>query len=618
MTLQRLMAILLVLSGVLVAPQPGLADKSDAEEQLTDLVAMPLPPHGLDEHGYQFARGGYLTVQDARYLIERSQDVDADAIGEALDAASWRQGYTGTLVLLEDRSYRTSTPLAAVETTIHELVDDEGAELVQALMAGALPRDAEVLDPAVEGALTYRIVTSQDDRLVSVVRLDRFLFEIVSADAARTPNSAQHAELVRSTLGRAQLVIDIGGAGLSQRIVPLKDSRLIPLAIETEDLLVHTYYRLLDGEIIPVAGELDPPELFDLAAGVETIVISRQSAELASQNWLTAGVIVLDFVNEANASAFAEESVTDNPLDTFAVEESRAKATPTTEGVRIESISGASPVGGRYAGYRVTVQDGETVAQLTIRVLGNVRLDQESVERWALAQHDCLAGGPCQPVMLTDLLATPDPATPVAGGLELGEYQSPVAAWSLAFDPDTWSVEEAFAEGGYDYLYLRSERVDATFETIVDQHGDPEQCILSELDRLQDLEEGAVITLGSDDPDEPPGGLEPGHGWVVYTVEPLEESRANGEYTLRIDCYTVMEGTTSLIVQVRAPRDAWGDVSDQGDEIRSCLEIDGLPDNGTADVLITMVQTQRRVFMDNRNPWIIADRNEIGPRAWPS
>ncbi len=594
--LLRPMMVLLVAIGLFGTSQPGFVYQDEDDQRFADLAAMPLPPHEVDEAGFQFAAGGYLTLQDARYLIAQDREVEAGLVAEALDAAAWQQGYIQTLVLLEDRSIRHSTPLAAIETTIHEFADDEGAELIAALMSGALLEDAELFDPAVDEATTYRVVTSLDDRLVTIVRLDRLVIEVVSADATGTPDATEHAELVRSTLGRARSVIEDDGSGLSQRIVPLADSRLIPLAIAPELPLVHTYYRLIHGMVMAVAGEFDAPEADDLPDGVEEIVISRQTAELASQSWMTAGVIVLDFPNGMTAEEFAESGVIHDPLDIFAVDEASIAATSETEGLWIDPLIGESRVGGRYSGYRLTVRDGNTVAQMTIRVMGSVRLNQASVEGWALAQRDCLAGGACDPVMLTDLLETPDPATPVVGGLEDDAYQSPVAAWSIEFDPDIWRVEEAFAEGGYDYLYLRSERMDATFETIVDQHGDPEQCVLDELDRLRELEDSAVITLGSDDPDEPPGGLEAGHGWAIYTVEPLAHTRADEEYTLRIDCYTVLAGTTSLVMQVRAPRDTWVEVSSKWDDLWSRIEIDGLPESGDG-------ATQRRIVMDNRPPW---------------
>lgn len=433
---RRVLLAILVLVGMLGAPFPVLAARVQEAELPADLAAMPVLPRHLDEPGYQFARGGYLTVREAQYLIEQGHDVEPDAVTEALEAGSWRQGYTQTLVLLEDRADRTSTPLAAIETTIHAFADDEGAELVLAMMAGAPPGSAESLDPVIDGVATYRIVTPQDDRLVTVIRYDRFVFEIVSVDASRAPDMAEHTERIRLTLDRAELVTDGSAYGLSQRTVLLEDSRLIPLAIESEAPLVYTFYRLIDDVVVPVAGELRAPTMEELPEGAGQIVVSRQTAELASQSWLTTGVVVLDFGSTASANDFASSDVFLDPLDIFAADEQDDLATSLAGGVRIESISGEARIGGRYSGYRVTVRDETKVAQLTVWVMGNTRLDQRRVELWALAQRECLTGGRCESVLLTGLLATPDPATPVTSGVADGVYQSPVAAWQVTFDPD--------------------------------------------------------------------------------------------------------------------------------------------------------------------------------------
>lgn len=145
--------------------------------------------------------------------------------------------------------------------------------------------------------------------------------------------------------------------------------------------------------------------------------------------------------------------------------------------------------------------------------------------------------------------------------------------------------------------------MDATFEAIVDHQGDPEQCVLNELDRLQEDEDRAAITIDSDDGSEAPGGLTEGHGWVIYTVEPLAESRADEAYTIRIDCYTVLEGSTSLVVHVRAPRDVWAEVAPLGDALRSQIEIDGRSVSGMTGGPLALAPNTRSDVMINRRPW---------------
>jgi hypothetical protein len=547
----------------------------DDLEPPVDLAAMTMAPPDFPDGGYQFARGGYLTRDDTRYLIERHYTVDGVALDSVLTGGSWRQGYSGAYVLLADRSDRTSEPIVTVTTTIHELGSEDDANVLEILLVNAPPPDADEHDPAVPDAFTWRVVTSQDDTLRTVVRSGRFLVEIETAHRRLTPDAAEHAEGVAIVLGRVEAVNRSGEPGLSQKMVLMEGARLVPLAIATESPLVHTWYRMIDREVIASAGELDPPDTATLPQGVTDIAIARQTAEIASRNWLTVGVVTLRFGSDDDARAFAESGVLHDPLDDFAASEGGSRVAPGDSGYVIEAISGDTRVGGRYSGIRVTFAGDALAAQMTVRSMGSTLIDREIVEAWVALQRDCLAGGSCDSVSLDELVQHSDTATPVATGNLEDTYTSPVASWSVEFDPLTWHVQETFAEGGYDYLYLRSERMDATFETIVDHRGDPEQCVLDELERLRQDEPHAVITVGSDDELEVPGGLADTHGWVVYTVEQLEDSHAADDYSIRIDCYTVVAGAISLVVHARAPRDAWSEVSALGDTLRAGIEIDG-------------------------------------------
>jgi hypothetical protein len=112
-----------------------------------------------------------------------------------------------------------------------------------------------------------------------------------------------------------------------------------------------------------------------------------------------------------------------------------------------------------------------------------------------------------------------------------------------------------------------------TVESVVDHHGDPQQCVLDNLALLETLEERAVIDIGGDDPDERAAGLEPEHGWAVYTVEPLQQERADQEYTIRYDCYTLAPGDASLVVTHTAPRDLWAGERDKGERFREGIRL---------------------------------------------
>jgi hypothetical protein len=120
---------------------------------------------------------------------------------------------------------------------------------------------------------------------------------------------------------------------------------------------------------------------------------------------------------------------------------------------------------------------------------------------------------------------------------------------------------------------MQSDRSLVTFESVVDQHGDPQQCVIDELHTLQELEEHAVINLGSDVAEEQPAGMETGHAWAIYTVEPLAEERADQQYTIRIDCYTLIDGGASLVMTQTAPRDLWADEQPKGKVLREGITI---------------------------------------------
>ncbi len=179
---------------------------------------------------------------------------------------------------------------------------------------------------------------------------------------------------------------------------------------------------------------------------------------------------------------------------------------------------------------------------------------------------------PCPPLEVRDLFASPS-ATPVAPVSSEGMILSQEFGWSVRTDGGGWDITEQFSESGYDFVEMQSGRSLVTLESVINQHGDPQQCVIDELDALRQFESSAVIDLGSDLPDEAPAGMEPGHAWAIYTVEPLADERADQEYTIRIDCYTLIEGGANLVVTHRAPRDEWATERDKGDALRETIAL---------------------------------------------
>ena len=591
---------LLILS--LVAPLPAAHAQAGVDELPTDLAAMLPSGAEIGDDRIQFARGGYLGVEEARYLIAERYDAGEEALGSVLGGIEWVQSYDATLVLLADRAIRTSDPVMSHTYTIHELGSADEATVLLSLLSSSPPDPAEEQPAAIEGATTWRTVTSQDDTLHSVVATGAFVFEVESAHRRLTPDADGHAAAVEAVLDRVDDVVDGIAPNLSQRMVLVQDDRLVPVAVPTDVPLAHTWYRLIDGSMVLAAGEMEfePP----LPDGVTDVAIARQTAEISSQNWATVGVVIAEFASSSDAEAAIGTPIKD-PLDRFFTTESLSgELTIPEEGSMVQPISGETRVGGRFSGYRVTVQESDRIAWMTVRSMGSTVFDRESVELWALLQAECLATGACSDVALTDVLPEHEPSQGTPGTEdELGVYDSDVAPWRITYDTSVWQESDRFAEGGYDYLYLRSDRMDATFESIVNHHGDAEQCVLDELDRLRDVESGSYITVGSDDPDARAGGLDNGHAWIVYTVEPLAEQRVDEQYTIRIDCHTVVDGSTSLVVQTWAPRDVWPEIAGMSDDLRAGIEIDGTSAGGTTGGPLQVRPTWRSDAMINRRPW---------------
>jgi hypothetical protein len=282
-----------------------------------------------------------------------------------------------------------------------------------------------------------------------------------------------------------------------------------------------------------------------------------------------------EFDSEADAEAFitglpesSSTALLPDPYFTLWADEQAV-----SQGVAgVYCVSGAGEQG-TFSGTLELRQHGAYVVGIGWRTLGSVLPSVDVTSRLMDAQLRCLEeSAPCAPLPLEELLpvdrATPTTAMPgpdVVGSEEFG--------WSLPIDPEMWSIAEEFAEPGYDFIELQSGRSLVTVESVIDQHGDPEQCVVHELRSLQDFEEHAVIELGSDVADERRAGMESGHAWAIYTVEPLSEERADQEYTIRFDCYTLVEGGASLIMTHRAPRYEWDVERLKGKELRDGLEL---------------------------------------------
>ncbi len=573
-TIARLIAVVGLI--VVAAGTPLAALATQDAGPVIDIADIPVPVDDLPEAGYQVLAGGYLDQDAAAAWIAAPRQRSAAGTSDDLSAAGWVDAYVMDLALLQDRAYATSDILALVQTNVFVLADATGAENLFDAMRDFSGADVEEADPAIRDASTVRLVSQSGDTLRTVFQRDRLVIEVVSLDVYRAPDEAGHSAIVTQTVDRAERALDATDEGIAPRTVRLVDGDDLADFQNIQQSGVHQVYRIRDGRVQPAAGEVRDQDAADLADGIQQLFYASEGLRLGGgtgtgfmSTWIGT------FGDGDQALAFMETLDAEGPTarlaDPYFTIAEGEQATP--QGVaglyRVSGMLESQP----YSGTLEVRQHGPYVVAIGFRTLGSALPPVDVTSRVMDHQLACLdAAAPCPPLEIGDLLAAPS-ATPVAPAGTQGLVVSQEFGWSVHTDTGDWTVTEQFSESGYDFIELHSGRSLVTLESVIDQQGDPQQCVINELDALRQFESSAVIDLGSDLPDEAPAGMEPGHAWAVYTVEPLADERADQEYTIRIDCYTLIEGGANLIVTHRAPRDEWATEREKGSSLRETIAL---------------------------------------------
>lgn len=575
-------ARLLVILGLLVATvgaalpaTPAVAQDGDAE-QVVDVADIPVPVDSLPEEGFQVMTGGYLDAASAAEWIAGPRGRSTVAMGDELREAGWLQTYVLDLVLLEDRAYATSDILALIQTNIFLLPDATSAEDLYDVLADYSGADIEEEEEAILDSTTVRLVSESGNALRTVFTRDRLVIEVVSLERFDAADAETHRNVAAHTADRAEQVLESGETGIAPRAARLHDGPDLAGVQNVPQSGVHHLYRIREGLVQPAAGEVVAPGVEEVAPGAVQVYHASEGM------WLGGGTgtgfmstWIGEFASPGDAAAFTAEVAVDGPSewlwDPYFAIALGEQATP--QGVEgLYRVTGVYD-GQTYSGNLEVRQQGEHVVAIGFRTLGSALPPVDVTSRVMDYQLACLeTSDACPPLDVAELLATPSATPVVPAGEGSGDVVvSQEFGWSVQAGSGNWVVTERFAQSGYDILELQWGRSVVTFESVIDQHGDPQQCVLDELDALQQFESSAVIDLGSDDEDESPAGLSPGHAWAIYTVEPLADERADQEYTIRIDCYTIIDGGASLVVTHRAPRDEWETERGKGAEIRDTI-----------------------------------------------
>lgn len=579
----RILACLaLALTGFLAASPLPMSASQSTDGPTIDLANIPLTPEQLPEAGYQVLTGGFLDLSATAQWVASPRQMAATSTDSFLTDAGWASTYVLDLVLLEDRASATSDILGLVQTNVYLFMDDDGAEEAYETMSDFDANDdVDADEPAIHGGVTVHIVTGNGDTMRSLVQVDRMVLEVVSLEGIGQVEPELHQRVMGDSYDRLVEVQAASGAGIAPRALQIRDGEDVPDLLDTRQSGVHQLYRLRDGNVQPAAGELEGSMNELPGPGPIALYHGSQGVEIGSGASSGAGFYsswIGEFSSSEDATsfiaAFPESSEGALLPDPYYL--AWSNETTTSQGVvglyRVTGLIDEQPFSGTL---EIRQQDNYVIG-IGWRTVGDTLPSVDVTSRLMDAQLACLeTSDPCTPVGAHDLITSEqEMATPVVPVDSSGNtIQSDEFGWSLPVDGNVWSINEQFAEPGYDFVELQSGQSLVTLESVIDQHGDPQQCVVDELNDLQEREADAVIDPGSDVAGEQPTGTAPGRAWAIYSVEPLADERADQEYTIRIDCYTLIDGSASLVMTHMAPHDLWFEESNKGDEIRATLQI---------------------------------------------
>lgn len=570
----RIVHILLVVCMVAGGITWQSVDAAQSEE-LIDLANVPMPIQDLPETGYQILAGDYLSLSDAVTMIADPRNLDVGQVRSNLDSLGLSRTYVLDLVLPEDRAWQDSPVLAVQQTSVYVLDEESNADLLVGMLTDySATSYVSGHDPAVDGAHTVGLIGEGGDMLRTVVADGGVVIEIVSLDATGAPDESEHIQIVQGTLQRLRDARDSGNAGLSSMTMTLAAGDDSATFAHTQQTGVHGLYRVRDGVMQPAIGELNVDET-TLPAGLQGLYVSSDISRTGSGNAVVSTWLG-EFDSEDSANTAFEVLVSGSPAELladpyFAMDE---EETWTEQGVvGLYRVTGAYE-GARYSGTVEIRVVGDKIVVVGYRSIGAALPAADITSALMDHQLTCIeAAQICSPFDLVAMLPPADAnpqATPVADSALISSDEF---GWSLPELGPEWSVTERFVEPGYDRVSLQNGVSMFEFESVINHHGEPVQCVLDELHMLELFEEHSDIRLWEDANGNTVGGNNANQAWVVYRVEPLAEERADQEYVIRIDCFVLIEGSANLVMTQIAPVDVWVTEAPKGDELRDGLTI---------------------------------------------
>lgn len=560
-----------VISVLLIVMSIGLAPASSHTHAVLDLADVPLPVQDQLEDGYQILAGGYLNPVETANHIAMARHLNVNETVRELERFSIERTYVLNTVLPFDRADQRSDLASVVQTTVYQVSHESAApELVAFLAEYPNTMFAESQAPAVPGAHTVHLVEEAGDVHRSVIADGNVVIELAT-NFTQADSDVAHATLLEGTLQRLATVRARETQGVSSMALTLAPSSNLKDYWHWEQTGVHGIYRYRDAYLQPAIGEMIPEESVQVAPGATSIWLENALYTVGSGTGMV-NVGLVSFSSENDAESFLNNLADGEPLqpmidpyfDIADGEDWRAESDPL-----VFRVTG-SYEGQPYSGYVEFRQEGAVVAMVGYRAVGAAMPGAGITSALMDHQVNCLRDHvACAPVDLAMLTGTPQ-ATPISDNDALGSSEF---GWALPQLGPEWQVTERFHESGYDRIGIRNGSSLFEFESVINHHGEPAQCVIDQMELLREFEEHADIRLWKDPSDAPVGGSSPEHAWVVYRVEPLQDERADQEYVIRIDCFRLDSSTANLVMTQTAPVDAWIDERAKGDDLREMLEL---------------------------------------------
>lgn len=417
------LVLVLLLAGMASSPtvaQEGPATPPGTSE--VDLARVPLAPADLPDPGFQLFLAAHLGLEGLVYGIVG--DTSADQF-KGLPLSSMRDGYMYFLTLPVDPADPGSPQLAALGTTIAEMDSDESAaDLAARIVAHYELAPSTTVDGVMVKSDTKRNVEALMQRGNHLILMSYRVEEDQESTQQKTErwtaeSIAGLTEQTGKRLDDAVALSEGGEAALGVGNIAFSGDP----ALETFPPWVYTqleFYRVLDGEVVPLEGEIEAPEVSGIAPGTTDLytyylMLDNEDGVVPGYDdaFIDIRVALMTFETERFAAEFAVSPIDLAPISLLP-KVSYDSSTEAGGGVTVArgttDYSGYVPdrEGEGGSGYRAVLQIGRRVVVVEFITTGQAPITESDVAPLLELQAACVTAlpEPCVAIPVDELGAT--------------------------------------------------------------------------------------------------------------------------------------------------------------------------------------------------------------------